>query len=60
MMVYFRNAILCLLFVLVLIQFGPVKFKHPMKFTTGINFIREFPDIDPAKCLKTGILNEGI
>ena len=59
MIVYFRNIILCLLFVLLLIQFVPVKFKHPMKFTTGINFIEEFPDIDPAKCIKTCILNEG-
>ena len=59
MMIYFRNIILCLLFVLVLIQLVPVKFKHPMKFTTGINFIKEFPDIDPAKCIKTCILNKG-
>ena len=51
-------CILCILF-MVIVQFGPEKFKHSMKFKTGINFIMEYPDIDPEKCIKTGKLNEG-
>ena len=44
---------------MVIVQFGPEKFKHSMKFKSGINFIMEYPDIDPEKCIKTGKLNEG-
>ena len=60
MLSYSRNIIiLCVLFFVILIQFGPEKIKHSMKLKTGINFIKEYPDISPEKCLKTGILNEG-
>jgi len=57
---YIRNVIiLCVLFFLVS-KFGPQKLKHYMEFTSKINFLMEYPEIDPEKCIKTAILNEGI
>ena len=53
----YASALILILFCI--IQFNPDKLIFMKRLRTNINFLYDFPDIKPDKCLKTGILYGG-